>query len=162
MTGNDNHPENGAVSVELVEPEGDGQWLSATVAHTILGIGSKTLYRRIERGQIRSRKNELGRIEVWVPAQQVTGQSVTPVVGVSVSDTREIVTSLVAALADSHRQSEEHLERAVRAELRVAELEGRLSSCRLSRQDDNPWWRRWRLWLALLFAFVAVFLPVLD
>jgi len=28
--------------------------------------------------------------------------------------------------------------------------------------DDRPWWRRWRLWLAVLFAFVAVFLPVLD
>jgi hypothetical protein len=125
-----------------LNPEGDGQWLSATVAHAVLGIGSKTLYRRIERGQIRSRKNELGRIEVWVPAQQAPGQQVAPVVGVSVGDTREIVASLVSALSDSHRQSEEHLERAIRAELRAAELESRLSLSQPSRQDDKPWWRR--------------------
>jgi hypothetical protein len=28
--------------------------------------------------------------------------------------------------------------------------------------DLRPWWKRWRLWLAVLFAFVAIFLPVLD
>jgi hypothetical protein len=142
-TDNDNHTDAEALAVELVDPEGDGQWLSATVAHTALGIGSKTLYRRIERGQIRSRKNELGRIEVWVPAERIVWQQPAPVAAVSVSDTREIVASLVSALSDSHRQSEEYLERAIRAEMRAQELEDQLSLSRPGRQDDKPWWRRW-------------------
>lgn len=132
-----------SVSGEIVGPEGEGEWQSATIAHVALGIGSKTLYRRIGRGQIPSRRNTLGRIEVWVPAKELAPQSPVLTAGVSVDDTRSIVASLVAALTDSQRQSEERLERALRAELRVAELE-RLSRSRLERQDDKSWWQRLR------------------
>jgi hypothetical protein len=144
MTDDDRQPVEG----EIVGPEGDGQWQSATTAHVALRIGSKTLYRRIERGQIPSRKNAMGRIEVWVPAASPPEQQIAPTVGVSVNDTREIVASLVAALTDSQLQSDERLERAIRAELRVAELE-RLSLTRPERQDDNPWWRAWLRWWRL-------------
>lgn len=136
-TADDSQPIEG----EVVGPEGAGQWQSATIAHVALGIGSKTLYRRIERGQIPSRKNALGRIEVWVPSAEVEPQQLAPSGGVSVDDTKEIVASLVAALTDSQRQSEERLERALRAEIRVSELE-RLSLSRPERLEDKPWWRR--------------------
>lgn len=134
-----------SVEGEIVGPETDGQWQSATTAHVALGIGSKTLYRRIGRHQIPSRTNPLGRLEVWVPTVTESPgatQALAPISGVSVDDTREIVSSLVEALTDSQRQSEERLERAIRAELRVAELE-RLSLSHPERQDDKPWWRRW-------------------
>lgn len=139
MTDSDSH----SIEGEIIGPEGDGQWQSATIAHATLGIGSKTLYRRIERGQIPSRKNALGRIEVWVPTAPPPSQELAPPGGVSVSDTTEIVASLVAALTDSQRQSEERLERAIRAEIRIAELE-RLSLSRPERQGDTSWWQRLR------------------
>src|SRR5688572_1840315 len=133
MTDSDNPPVEG----ELVGPEGDGSWQSATTAHVALGIGSKTLYRRIERGQIPSRKNDLGRIEVWVPAPvEHATQQLATTGGVSVSDTKEIVTALVAALTTAQRQSEERLERAIRAELRLAELEQQARR-EQSRPDDS-------------------------
>lgn len=130
-----------SVEGEIVGPEGDGQWQSATTAHIALGIGSKTLYRRIERGQVPSRKNALGRIEVWVPAEQAEPRQLETVGGVSVDDTKAIVASLVQALTDSQRLSEERLERAIRAELRLAELEA-LSLSQPERKPDKPWWRR--------------------
>jgi hypothetical protein len=134
-----------ALEGEIVGPEGDGRWEPATIAHTLLGIGSKTLYRRVERGQLRSRKNDLGRLEVWVPSAQAPPQSLATTGGVSVGDTREIVASLVAALTESQRLSEERLERAIRAETLLAQQE-RLSLTQRARQGDNVWERIKRWW----------------
>lgn len=156
MTDEDSQPIEG----EIVGPEGDGQWLSVPDAFRVTGISVKTLYRRVERNRIPWRKNDDGRIEVWVAGEsptasdsQMTDQRLSPIVGVDMVQVRELLAPLAQALADSQRRSEDHLERAARYEKaleiandRVRELEARLSQSRPVRHGGfRGWLRRWLL-----------------
>lgn len=139
MTDDDSQPIEG----EVVGPEGDGQWMAVPDASRLTGTPQKTLYRRVERNQLPSRKNESGRIEVWIAESQVPAERrLSAVVGVNMVELSELLAPLAQALTDSQRQSEENLERALRAEAEVA----RLSRSRTGRIDAlRSWWRFWIL-----------------
>ena len=54
---------------QVVEP-GDGapgSWLPIATAAHALGVGERTIRRRIERGQLKRRAHQDGHVEVWVP-----------------------------------------------------------------------------------------------
>lgn len=142
VTDNDSQPIEG----EIVGPEGDGQWLSVPAATRLTGTPQKTLYRRVEKHQIPSRKNAEGRIEVWIATATATEQRLSPIVAVDTVEVREILAPLAEALRDSQRQSEGNLARAVAAEAEVARLQERLSRSRTGRIDAlRSWWRFWIL-----------------
>ena len=142
-----------AVEGEIVGPEGDGQWLPVPAAQVALGIPQKTLYRRVERGKIPSRKNADGRIEVWVPNVAQQEQRLSPIVGVNTVDVRELLAPLAQALSDSQREALTATERAVIAErdLQAARAEIEALKVRLSRSRPGriealrSWWRFWIL-----------------
>lgn len=145
-----------AVEGEIVGPEGDGQWLPVPEASRLTGTAQKTLYRRVEQNRIPSRKNAEGRIEVWVAATVAAAtpeRGLSPIVGVNTVEVRELLAPLAQALTDSQRQSGENLERAVRAELALADAR-RLIADLEARQSPIPprrlggfrgWLRRWLL-----------------
>lgn len=150
MTDDDSQPVEG----EVMGPEGDGQWLPLTVAQPILNVPQKTLYRRAERGQIPSRKNAEGRIEVWVPNARPQDQRLSPIVGLNTADVRELLAPLAQELADSRRESIATAERAARAEALLeaertknAALEARLSLGEPARTADPlSLWGALKLW----------------
>lgn len=142
MDDNDGQPIKG----ELVGPEGDGQWLSVPAASALTNTPQKTLYRRVERHQIPSRKNADGRIEVWIADAQPLSVRQSSAVAINVVEARELMAPLVEALTVSHRQSQENLARALAAEAEIERLQSRLSEIRTVRLNGlRGWIRRWLL-----------------
>ena len=142
VTDDDSQPVEG----EIVGPEGDGQWLGVPAASALTGTPQKTLYRRIERGQVPSRRNAEGRLEVWIEATPTEDKRLSPIVGINAVEVRELLEPLARALSDSQRQSEANLERALKAEAEVERLKARLSPIRQSRiKTFRSWWHFWIL-----------------
>jgi hypothetical protein len=153
-----------AVAGEVVDPEGAGAWQPAATAHVALGIGSKTLYRRIERGQIRSRRNEFGRIEVWVPADNRESTQSPPVTMAPIRPDSQSLS--VAVIDELRRQHQATLEVVTRQAETIGQLRAELAALRASQRPtasnltaepsepirepstpgepvSAPWWRRW-------------------
>lgn len=167
----DSHDSHELLSGEIVGPEGPGNWMPVPAASALTGTPQKTLYRRIERHQVPSRRNAEGRIEVWVPvtatdsphanAVRMTGVGpegatdtrLSPVVGLNTLDVRELLAPLAQALTDSQRDLVTATTRAVRAEVeleaaraRIADLETRQPVIRSGRMAAlASWWRFWVL-----------------
>lgn len=83
-----------SLSGEIMDPEDGGRWELATIAHTLLGVSQKTLYRRIERGLIKTRKNGLGRLEVWLSPEVTPATPMTMAPAVPDTLTLAIVNEL--------------------------------------------------------------------
>jgi len=144
-------------------------------AARVVGVAERTLYRRVTRGQVRSRRTEQGRIEVWVehvaePCSTDDGQdrAVLLVDRVSTAVMRQ-VEALAVELAASRERIESlarengalerevmhvrHVSDSTQARLQAELDQARARIAELERPpapapNAAPWWHRWWLRLA--------------
>src|SRR4051794_38002504 len=150
---------------QVIDPTEDapGAWLPIPAAAHMLGVGERTVRRRIERGQLRRRVHQDGHVEVWVPMAAPDGVSpnVTDSDGqdhalVLVERYTELVAAhtapLVARIEELARENG-HLAERVRQLEAEREADRHMS---VMMTDTPSWWRRWRAWLAAGLAVAVV------
>ncbi len=137
---------------QVVEPSDDtpGSWLTIPAAAHALGVGERTIRRRIERGQLRRRAHQDGHVEVWVPLASPDGVSAEMADSdgqeralVLVERYTELVAAhtapLVARIEELARENG-HLAERVRQLEAEREADRQMSAIMT---DRPPWWRRW-------------------
>jgi len=149
---------------QVVEPDGDvpGAWLPIPTAAHALGVGERTIRRRIERGQLARRAHQDGHVEVRVPRAGTPGPSVAEADGDGQERAlalAERYTELVAAqTAPLVARVEELARENGQLAERVRQLEAERDAARhvSANMADRPAprWRRW--WVALVGAGLAV------
>lgn len=126
-----------------------GAWLPLRAALAHLGIAERTLYRRIDRGELRTQKNG-PRLEIWCAgAEPVMVADAMPAtrpqdersVALAVVEQYGALIQRIEALAAENGQ--------LRAELEAARKLAAEAPASLPTPDPapagRPWWRRW-LW----------------
>lgn len=137
--------------------DGQGAWVSPREAQQVLGIGERTLFRRIARGQVQRRQRSDGRIEVWVPdPRPSTTVPETVIDGPEAAERTLVVVDrlntavaqqvgpLLAELANSRQELVQLARENGQLRERVATLEARLTATVPATVVVGRWWQR--LW----------------
>jgi hypothetical protein len=131
-----------------------GAWLPARAATAFLDIALRTLYRRVDRGEIQRRNLDGGRVEFWIPGASLdlamdsdTDPETSQLVALDRSDallallerqaelTQQQMTPLVETIRELERENGR-----LQAELTTAQEALAKVTHASNRQ---PWWRRW-------------------
>jgi hypothetical protein len=149
-------------TVSATGDDGQGVWLSPREAQAALGIGERTLFRRIQRGHLQRHQRADGRVEVWVPSARPSptvpetdtdGQTPTDqaaralaVVDRLNAAVAQQVTPLLAELATARQELVQLARENGQLQERVTALEARLTPTVPETVSDGPWWARWLAW----------------
>jgi len=122
------------------------QWFSVKQACELLAIGRTTLYRRINAGDIKTKKADDRTTMCLIDVPDATGGETTDVEDADdmVVQVRSEVEHLRAELGIKNKQIDELHQLLMAAEGNVKTLAGQLEqSQRLLEYHKEPWYRRW-------------------